>query len=62
VPNSPFPQRYRRAIALAAPIVIIVVLVLVYRASAPKPLQTTNAAGGRIPASEVLQVGALPVT
>lgn len=56
------PHRYRWAIALAAPVAAVVLLVLVYRLSAPPAVQTTTSSGDRIAESEVLRVGALPVT
>lgn len=62
-PNSlSAPPRRRWAFALSAVLAAVVLLVLVYRLSAPKNTQTTTASGERIPESDVLQVGALPVT
>lgn len=47
---------------LSSAVVAVVILVLAYRLTAPEPTQTTSARGQRIPESNVLQVGALPVT
>ncbi|MEX2153280.1 MAG: hypothetical protein WD825_08065 [Gemmatimonadaceae bacterium] len=57
-----FTQRHRWAIAAGTAIAAVVLLVVVYKASAPRSAPTTTASGDRIPESEVLQVGALPVT
>ena len=52
-------NRWRRVMALAIPVLIVVVLVLLYRFSAPRP---RAAASDRPAESDVLRVGALPVT
>jgi hypothetical protein len=51
----------RWALAISGALAAIVLLVFVYRLTAPKADQTT-AGGKRIADSDVLQVGALPVT
>jgi hypothetical protein len=56
-----FTRRYRWAIALATAVATIVVLVMVYRGTAPTSRGKT-ATGDPVPGSDVLQVGALPVT
>lgn len=59
-PANGFPRRHRWAIVPAAAITAIVLLVLVYRATVPRsdhPAPTTQTSD-----SEVLRVGALPVT
>lgn len=61
LPN-PFDRRYRWAITLGFAAATIVTLLLVYRATAPRSAQTSAPGGNRISDSEVLQVGALPVT
>lgn len=60
--RNSFTARYRWAIGLCAALASVAVLVLVYRLSTPKTTQTTTASGQRIADSEVLKVGALPVT
>ena len=52
----------RWALTIAGALATVVLLLLVYRLTAPRGDQTTTAAGKRIPDSDVLQVGALPVT
>ena len=52
----------RWALALSGALATVVLLLLVYRLTTPRADQTTTAAGKRIPDSDVLQVGALPVT
>lgn len=54
--------RYGWAIALAAALAAVMLLVLVYRATEPKTAQTVAPNGESIPESDVLRVGALPVT
>jgi hypothetical protein len=54
------PQRW--VIGLGTALAVVALLVLVYRATTPRSTQGTTAGGDRIPESEVLQVGALPVT
>lgn len=61
LPN-PFDRRYRWAIAFGLSAATLVVLLLVYSATAPRSAQTSAPGGDRISESEVLQVGALPVT
>lgn len=55
-----FPKSPRRALALALPVLAVVVLVVAYRATAPN--RATGGATGGSASTEVLQVGALPVT
>jgi ADP-ribosylglycohydrolase len=57
-----FTHRHPWAIAAGAAVAAVVLLVVLYRATTPRSAQTTTASGDRIPESEVLQVGALPVT
>jgi len=57
-----FAARHRWTIGVSTAFATVLVLVLIYRVSAPKTGQTTTASGKRIPDSDVLQVGALPVT
>ena len=52
----------RWALTIAGAVATVVLLLLVYRLTAPKANQSTTAGGKRIPDSDVLQVGALPVT
>ncbi len=47
---------------MAAAVATILLLVLAYRLTAPSSTQTTTESGERIAESDVLQVGALPVT
>ena len=56
-----FTSRYSWAIALSTALAAVVLLVFVYRLTAPTP-QTITGSGDRIPESDVLRVGALPVT
>lgn len=60
--RNPFNRQYRWAIVVGLSVATVVLLVLVYRATAPRSAQTTAPSGDRIAESEVLQVGALPVT
>jgi hypothetical protein len=57
-----FTHRYRFAIALGGSVAVIALLVLAYQATAPQSAENTTGSGNRISESEVLQVGALPVT
>lgn len=57
-----FSKRHGWALALGAAVAAILILVLVYRITAPRSGQTTTASGEPVPESDVLQVGALPVT
>ncbi len=57
-----FNRRFRWAIALGLPVAAIALLVLIYSATAPRSAQTTARGGERTSESDVLQVGALPVT
>jgi hypothetical protein len=57
-----FTARYRWVIGLCGAIATVAVLVLIYRLTAPRTTQTTTASGQQIPESEILKVGALPVT
>ena len=52
----------RWALTIAGALGTVVLLWLVYRVTTPRADQTTTAAGKRIADSDVLQVGALPVT
>ena len=52
-------NRWRRVMALAIPVLIVIGLVLLYRVSVPTPRAAT---GERPAGSDVLRVGALPVT
>lgn len=61
-PDDSFVARHRWPIMFASAIVAVVILVLAYRFTAPEPAQTTSASGQRLAESDVLQVGALPVT
>lgn len=56
-----FASRYSWAIALSTALAAVVLLVLIYRLTAPTP-RTITGSGDRIPESDVLRVGALPVT
>lgn len=57
-----FAARHRRAIALGIPLVLVVVALLFYNVTKPMSSQSVNASGGKLAESEMLQVGALPVT
>jgi hypothetical protein len=57
-----FATRNRLAIGVVAAVALIAMLVLAYRLTAPDSTQTTTSSGERIPESDVLRVGALPVT
>jgi len=57
-----FFARYRWAITLCTSVATVVLAVVVYRVTAPKSVQLIGASGERLPVSDVLQVGALPVT
>lgn len=59
-PADGFTRRYRWAIVPAAAVTAIVLLVLVYRATVPRSDQ--SAPSTQTSESEVLRVGALPVT
>lgn len=59
---TPFRTRYRWRIILASVLTAVVLLVLGYRLTAPESQQVRDAAGARVAESEVLRVGALPVT
>lgn len=61
-PGNSFIRRHGPAIALGVSVAAIALLVLVYRTTAPRSVQDTTASGDRVSESEVLQVGALPVT
>jgi hypothetical protein len=52
----------RWALTIAGALATVVLLLLVYRLTTPRSDQTTTAGGKRIADSDVLQVGALPVT
>ena len=54
-----FTARYRWPIALAAALATVIMLVLAYRLTEPT---MTTLGGEGIPESDVLRVGALPVT
>ena len=60
--REPFTVRYRRAIALATPVVSVVLSVLFYYVTMPKSVQSADSSGRDVPESQLLQVGALPVT
>jgi hypothetical protein len=60
--RDPFTVRYRRSIALATPVVAVILSVLFYYVTMPKSAQTASASGEKIADSDLLQVGALPVT
>ena len=60
--RDPFTVRYRRSIALATPFVAVILSVLFYYVTMPKSAQTATASGEKIADSQLLQVGALPVT
>jgi hypothetical protein len=60
--RDPFTVRYRRSIALATPVVAVILSVLFYYVTMPRSAQTASASGDQISESQLLQVGALPVT
>ena len=61
MPNR-FATRNRFAIGVVAAVALIAMLVLAYRLTAPDSSQTTTSSGQPIAESDVLRVGALPVT
>lgn len=60
--REPFTVRHRRLIALFTPVAAVILSVLFYNVTMPRSAQTANASGEQMAASELLQVGALPVT
>lgn len=60
--RDPFTVRHRRSIALVTPVAAVVLSVVFYNVTMPKSAQTASATGEKIAESELLQVGALPVT
>jgi len=57
-----FAARHRWSVGLLSTVAALVVLILVYRLTTPKTSQMGLAPGQGIPDSDVLKVGALPVT
>lgn len=60
--RDPFTVRHRRTIAIVSPIAAVVLSVLFYNVTAPRSVQTAAASGTKLRESDLLQVGALPVT
>jgi hypothetical protein len=61
-PGKRFTTSQRGVIGVAASLAVIAALVLVYKGTAPSPGGGTAAGGTPASESDVLQVGALPVT
>ena len=59
-PYPPRPSRVRYAMAVGLPILAVIALVLAYRAT--RPARDTGGPAAEPASSDVLQVGALPVT
>lgn len=57
-----FLARRRVALIVGGGVAAVVLAVVAYRMTAPTSAQRTSVSGDRIPESDVLQVGALPVT
>lgn len=60
--RDPFTVRHRRSIALGTPVAAVILSVLFYNVTMPKSAQSADESGRQLAASELLQVGALPVT
>jgi hypothetical protein len=60
--RDPFTVRHRRLIALLTPVAAVLLSVLFYYVTMPRSAQTASATGEQLKESELLQVGALPVT
>lgn len=61
-PDNGFIHRHGPAVTFGVSVAAIALLVLIYRTTTPRSVQDTTASGDRVSESEVLQVGALPVT
>ena len=60
--REPFTVRHRRTIALSTPVLSVILSVLFYQVTMPRSAQSADSEGRDLKESQLLQVGALPVT